>query len=193
MAKEDLKIVVLGGVLVVAQAFAFKEPAVAPPGDNVSAPVNVGGILQEKAGTFIAAVLSSRGSAWFAVDSGNVGIGTVSPAAKLEVQGNIKIVDGTQGANRVLTSDADGLASWKPTHGLFGACTLTSDDSDTYCGGPGAGGSPISPATCYEDPTGYDPVKCVCEPGYLLTITGKAPSQAGIGYIGAQYHSCLQQ
>ena len=32
---------------------------------------------------------------------------------KVEVVGSIKIVDGTQGANKVLTSDANGLASWK--------------------------------------------------------------------------------
>ena len=30
----------------------------------------------------------------------------------VEVQGSLKIVDGTQGENKVLTSDADGLASW---------------------------------------------------------------------------------
>ena len=31
----------------------------------------------------------------------------------VEVEGSIKIVDGTQGVNKVLTSDADGLASWQ--------------------------------------------------------------------------------
>jgi uncharacterized protein (TIGR02145 family) len=31
----------------------------------------------------------------------------------VEVQGSVKIVDGTQGINKVLTSDADGLASWQ--------------------------------------------------------------------------------
>ena len=47
-----------------------------------------------------------------------VGIGTYKPGAKLEVNngttaGAVKIVDGTQGAGKVLTSDADGLATWK--------------------------------------------------------------------------------
>ena len=48
-----------------------------------------------------------------ATTTGNVGIGTVSSGAKLEVNGAIKITDGTQGANKVLTSDNNGLASWQ--------------------------------------------------------------------------------
>lgn len=44
--------------------------------------------------------------------TGNVGIGNLSPQAKLDIAGNIKIVDGTQGAGKVLTSDLNGLASW---------------------------------------------------------------------------------
>lgn len=45
---------------------------------------------------------------------GNVGIGTTSPGAKLEVNGQIKITGGTPGAGKVLTSDAAGLAAWSP-------------------------------------------------------------------------------
>ncbi|TAL57813.1 MAG: tail fiber protein [Bacteroidetes bacterium] len=44
---------------------------------------------------------------------GNVGIGTITPGAKLDVQGAVKIVDGTQGDNKVLTSDVSGNASWQ--------------------------------------------------------------------------------
>ncbi len=83
--REVLKVAALGGLLVVFQAFAFSEPSQAPPGGNVAAPVNVGNVLQEKAGAFVATVLSSRGSAWFATDSGNVGIGTINPTEKLDV------------------------------------------------------------------------------------------------------------
>ena len=49
--------------------------------------------------------------------AGNLGIGTASPGAKLDVAGTVKIVDGTQGAGKVLTSDAAGLASWTTPSG----------------------------------------------------------------------------
>ncbi|PHS03712.1 MAG: hypothetical protein COA88_15330, partial [Kordia sp.] len=45
-------------------------------------------------------------------NDGNVGIGTDTPGAKLDVAGTVKITDGTQGAGKVLTSDANGLATW---------------------------------------------------------------------------------
>ena len=46
--------------------------------------------------------------------SGNVGIGTSgSPTAKLHVNGTVRITDGNQAAGRVLTSDANGNASWQ--------------------------------------------------------------------------------
>ena len=47
--------------------------------------------------------------------AGNVGIGTILPdsAAKLEVAGQVKITGGIPGLDKVLASDAAGLASWK--------------------------------------------------------------------------------
>jgi len=44
--------------------------------------------------------------------NGNVGINTTAPTEKLQINGSIKIVDGTQGVGKVLTSDANGKASW---------------------------------------------------------------------------------
>gem|GEM_PF-3040684 len=45
--------------------------------------------------------------------SGNVGIGVGIPTSKLHVVGNIRMVDGNQAAGRVLTSDANGVATWQ--------------------------------------------------------------------------------
>lgn len=47
-----------------------------------------------------------------------VGIGTNTPDERLHINGSVKIVDGTQGAGRVLTSDATGRASWTNSPGL---------------------------------------------------------------------------
>jgi hypothetical protein len=50
-------------------------------------------------------------------NTGELGIGTTTPNAKLEVDGSsgstLRIVDGNQGANKVLTSDSTGQASWQ--------------------------------------------------------------------------------
>ena len=54
------------------------------------------------------------------LDGGNVGIGNINPLAKLDVAGTVKISDGTQGADKVLTSDAAGNASWRSLGGQFG-------------------------------------------------------------------------
>lgn len=43
----------------------------------------------------------------------NVGIGTTTPSERLEVNGSIKITDGTQANGKILTSDANGKAEWK--------------------------------------------------------------------------------
>ena len=56
---------------------------------------------------------------------GNVGIGTTSPDSKLHVEGQVKIVDGSEGADKVLTSDASGLASWEDLSSMVGG--LVSD------------------------------------------------------------------
>lgn len=44
--------------------------------------------------------------------AGNVGIGTVAPAAKLDIRGTFRLRDGNQALNKVLVSDASGNAQW---------------------------------------------------------------------------------
>lgn len=55
--------------------------------------------------------------------TGNIGIGA-KPQEKLHVVGKIRMVDGNQGANKVMTSDANGTASW------VDPATLISNDGD---------------------------------------------------------------
>lgn len=79
------------------------------------------------------------------IDSkGNVGLGTVSPQAKVHIKSGTKdapepgflLNDGTQGATRVLTSDASGNASWVDSRatgfvfGTFGSGIGLSMDSN---------------------------------------------------------------
>lgn len=47
------------------------------------------------------------------IRSGNVGVGNGTPTAKLDLAGTFKVADGSQGVNKLLISDANGLASWK--------------------------------------------------------------------------------
>lgn len=59
----------------------------------------------------------SGSMALFTKDSSFLGLGTVNPIYRLDIQngskaGAIRIVDGTQGAGKVLTSDANGVGTW---------------------------------------------------------------------------------
>jgi hypothetical protein len=54
----------------------------------------------------------TRRNAMTVVRSGNVGINTIAPTEKLHIAGKLRIEDGTQGVNKVLTSDANGVATW---------------------------------------------------------------------------------
>ncbi len=67
-----------------------------------------------KQGLFTPAVQSN---ALTILRNGNTGIGVLNPTAKLDVAGNLKITDGTQGVGKVLTSDANGNASWQTPAG----------------------------------------------------------------------------
>ncbi|HQQ94695.1 MAG TPA: hypothetical protein PLQ93_09085, partial [Bacteroidia bacterium] len=62
-------------------------------------------------------VASGGGISWTSgmtmMNNGRVGINTSAPTASLHVNGTTRLVDGTQGTDKVLTSDATGNASWQ--------------------------------------------------------------------------------
>lgn len=61
----------------------------------------------------VAFALDNNGNAIMGLGTNKVGVGTTAPTEKLEVNGSIKITDGTQGVGKVLTSDVNGKATWK--------------------------------------------------------------------------------
>ena len=98
---------------------------------------NTGPLLQKDLFSWGSFVGGSGGATYMSMDhQGNLGIGTTTPGAKLEVNGTVKITDGSQGLDYVLTSDAVGLASWKPippaTGGGCGTCHFI---GESYGGG----------------------------------------------------------
>lgn len=64
--------------------------------------------------------------------SGNIGIGTSNPSARLDVAGQVKITGGTPGTGKVLTSDATGLASWQTPATGGGSTLWTESGSNIY-------------------------------------------------------------
>ncbi len=71
-------------------------------------------VLDVEGGTSIGAAYSGTTAAPAngLLVEGNVGIGNNNPQAKLHVTGTTRLVDGTQGAGKVLTSDANGDVTW---------------------------------------------------------------------------------
>ncbi|WP_312900657.1 tail fiber domain-containing protein [Chryseobacterium taichungense] len=85
------------------------------------------------------------------ISTNNVGIGTTTPDAnaKLDVNGQIKISGGTPGVGKVLTSDANGLASWTtPANSSYTASNgITTAANEMKLGGALTGATTISNIT----------------------------------------------
>ena len=90
-------------------------------------------------------VIASNNAERMRIDAaGNVGIGTSTPSAILDVEGTFQLVDGTEGANKVLTSDAFGNASWQNSGtgaDNWGSQVVITDSTLT---GNGTAASPLS-------------------------------------------------
>lgn len=85
---------VFGAFALAAVAGTWTPAPASPPNSNADAPVNIGGGAQTKTGSL---TLNS----------------SLADSIGLILGGKIKIVDGTQAAGRVLTSDANGLGTWQ--------------------------------------------------------------------------------
>jgi hypothetical protein len=113
---SQAKIIVLAlalalGISYVSAAGTWTGPTATPPAGNVDTPINVGNNAQSKAGDLsVGAFLANLNSLFL----GNVTIGsTLAPAT-------FTLKNGSQGADKVLTSDANGLASWQNASGGSG-------------------------------------------------------------------------
>lgn len=90
-------------------------------GNGISG-ASIQGIDRDRVNGYAGLQFSTRNASGFAPrltikSSGNIGIGTQTPTNLFHVEsatnGAVKIVDGTQGVDKVLTSDANGVATWK--------------------------------------------------------------------------------
>lgn len=118
------------------QATAFTNPTSNPTAGNVDAPLNTGGIFQTKQGGVI---LNTNGATYgLSVAQGNVGIGNLTPAFKLDVAGKIHATDDVctdLGGGKCLSTVADGGGGGGTITG--GACS-----SGQYVSGINKDGTP---------------------------------------------------
>lgn len=94
-------------------------------------------------------------------NNNKVGIGTNTPDERLHIAGSIKIVDGTQAAGRVLTSDANGKASWVESNTAKSYGELYRNSSTTLTSGAIAFNS-----------TGANSGMTINSPNVQVTVTG---------------------
>ncbi len=157
----------------------WQEPGSAPPADNVLPPLNVSYVAQEKVGGLI---LNTGGATnGLIVDKGNVGIGTASPGAKLDISGNIKIADGTQGTDKVLTSDASGVARWKdpiPPGSLMG---MWWQNHGTF----------INPFNCYGDFSCTNLLGPKLSSGVMVNVNGDSVITGTCSYYYNPSFGCM--
>lgn len=113
--------------------------------------------------------------------SGNTRFGSsyATPAAAVDIAGSIKIVDGTEGAGKILTSDATGLATWSsPGAGSapYYVDTFTLTGTDITNGYVTLTGSPTVPASTALTVIG-GPMQ---DYGADFTVTGSQLSWTGL-------------
>jgi hypothetical protein len=129
---------------------------------------------------------------------GNVGIGTSSPVAKLDVLGDFKLVDGTQGFGKVLTSDSNGKAKWQPLPTSSGSIVGQHYVQGTTSASIGAGSTANVPGMTLTItvPAGTTQTLLFTINGYMITSSGSGAGQGVFSLfqngtkISSAYASC---
>jgi hypothetical protein len=128
------KIIILGLILAaglhyVVAAGSWVAPPSNPPNGNIDTPINAGRSDPD-------GYQAKLGALWLNTDTANPQtVGLYVQNGQSWFNGALKITDGTQGANKVLTSDANGVTSWQNSTGGSGGpvrYTLLSSPSGTY-------------------------------------------------------------
>lgn len=126
------------------------------------------------------------GGSQMTLDSvGRLGIGTTLPTERLEVQGSVKIVDGTQGDYKILTSDINGKADWR-----LPPSSITVNDGTLLITSSNSGANPSE--TFYTDyislPKGVYSVSFYnCLSAASVSYYVQATTEASTGVISSGY------
>lgn len=119
---QTAKIILLASILTpTLPLFAYVGPTAIPPGGNPPAPINVGSTSQVKMGGL---ELKSGLSVYNESFSNLIGL-LVDANSALFYVNLFQIANGTQGFGKVLTSDANGFASWQEPPGTSQWTTVT--------------------------------------------------------------------
>jgi hypothetical protein len=128
------KIIILGLILAaglhyVVAAGSWVAPPSNPPNGNIDTPINAGRSDPD-------GYQAKLGALWLNTDTANPQtVGLYVQNGQSWFNGALKITDGTQGANKVLTSDANGVTSWQNSTGGSGGpvrYTSLTSSSGTY-------------------------------------------------------------
>ncbi|MEK7641860.1 MAG: glycine-rich domain-containing protein [Patescibacteria group bacterium] len=188
----SLTLIILGfllGASALSAVAAWTAPGCAPTGCNTDAPINASSSPQTKYGP-----LTLNFSNIYAIG--------------LKVLGSVQIVDGTQGAGKVLTSDASGIASWEyvssASSAAASAVSFSASGSGTVpanarfaritvVGGGGGGYSSCNTGngcvpTIYTGGDGGLAIKTIpVTPGAAVTVTVGAGGATGGGSLPPGY------
>jgi hypothetical protein len=135
-------------LLMAAPAAVLASAPANPPLNNASAPLNVSDTGQSKTGNLFVGTSNLGYATGFAVGFGNVGIGTLTPAYKLDVSGSAKVnsltISGVSGATQCLTVNSSGVVSGTGVPCGSGSGGITSFTINTPGGSGLSGGGTIN-------------------------------------------------